>query len=427
MPRYTPPDYQWEDDWLVQKYTQSTGDELAFQAENIRHDRTGAHAHVRATWNGMALNVSVINTDRHESRTTFINKAKKQLAERGQKPDMAPHDIDHAFDLFCEGLEEQQTNVHMGKVMNGTDINPVRQLVRGLVVEGGGTAIYAPPGRGKTYCLLCMAVCIDAGISVPGVIDVLRPEKVLFLNLERSAASMQYRLGCVNRALGQDVNRGLLFMNERGRSLKDLERAVKDTMRKHGCKVLALDSLSRVGSGSMVDDEDSNNAMDLMNRLAPTWLLSAHTARSDESHIFGSVMFDAAIDVGVRLTSQQGENKTGVGLKVSKENDLGPQPLRVLALEFGSGLVGVRRAYSGEFPEVEGSAKKPPLVEDVLQYLLEEGFASADQIGLALGKDRSVISRVLRGKEHEHLFIEKKEGRTVKYAVRTKREAAVGD
>src|SRR5262245_21717413 len=199
MPKYDPK-YEWNGGWLTHTYVQSTGDALRFQARDIRHERTGIHARVQVTWNGIGMGSDVFNVERDAARTHLINAAKKRLAQRDIKPELAAADLEHGFDLFCEGLWREQVSMKKAQRLEGDPDIEVVQLVRGLVVEGGGTVIYCPPGRGKTYTLLTLAVCLDAGLPIPGLFEVLRPEPVLFINLERSASSMRYRLGRVNKA-----------------------------------------------------------------------------------------------------------------------------------------------------------------------------------------------------------------------------------
>lgn len=422
-PKYDP-QYEWEGDWLVHRYVQTTGDVLRFQARDIRKDRTGIHARVVVSYNQVSMGQDVFNVERARDRTHLVNVARKALSLREYATDFPEVDFSHAFDLFCEGLWDTLMLKLRGGPMKGNAFLQIPQLVRGLVVEGGGTSLYAPPGQGKTYTLLTLAVCIDAGLSIPGVFEVRHAARVLFINLERSESSMLYRLGRVNRALGLEQDRELCFLNARGQSLRQVFQAARDTMLANNCRVVAVDSLSRIGSGSMVDDEDANSAMDQLNSLAETWLLSAHTPRADESHMFGSVMFDAAVDVAASLRSQQQGSSTGIALQVTKENDLGSKPLHLLAFDWSpTGLERVRRALPGEFSELvlppTPKTRKTDTVQDMTQFLLEAGEPmTASDIALEMGLTRTRVSRALN--EHEgHWFSRvRKAGKEVLYSVR---------
>ena len=154
--------------------------------------------------------------------------------------------------------------------------------------------------------------------------------KVLFINLERSALSIQRRLGLVNTALGLDADRKLLTLNARGKSLVDIKDVVAATVAKYDVGLIILDSISRAGQGSLIEDRPVNAIVDTLNNLAPSWLALAHTPRSNESHVFGSVHFEAGADVVVKLLSERTEDTLGIGLEIVKENDIGRTPKQIL-------------------------------------------------------------------------------------------------
>src|SRR6185295_8453762 len=109
-------------------------------------------------------------------------------------------------------------------------------------------------GGGKTNSALIMAVSTDAG--VPGPFGTpARPCKVLFVNLERSAESVRSRLARVNRLLGLPADRRLLMLHARGRPLRDVLPQIQRSVSDRGVGVVFLDSISRSGAGSLVEDE----------------------------------------------------------------------------------------------------------------------------------------------------------------------------
>ena len=91
-----------------------------------------------------------------------------------------------------------------------------------------------------------------------------------------------------------------------------------------------VDSLSRMGYGNLIDNDPANKAMDALNGLSPAaWAVLAHTPRGDETHTFGSQMFDAAADVTVQLMTDDKtkDDSLGIGLRVDKANAYFRSPL----------------------------------------------------------------------------------------------------
>jgi hypothetical protein len=264
---------------------------------------------------------------------------------------------------------------------------------------------------------LIAAVSMDAGCDL--VWPVLQ-RRTLFVNLERSRDSMRHRLACVNRALGLDPTRPLPFLNARGRPLAEIEEGVRRTIMEQEVEVLVLDSISRAGMGDLIEGSTANRVVDLLNSLCPTWLAIAHTPRADESHVYGSVFFEAGQDIGVRLVSQPMDGMTGIGLDVTKANDLPKQPMEIYALEWGpDGLKAIRSARRHEFPEIE-AGKPMSLAQQIEEYLLQVGKASGTDTAQAIGRSRQNVSATLSG--DPRFTVVGKNGRVVLYGVKSPQE-----
>lgn len=390
------PQFEDFDGWIAHVH-RAGADIIRFLARDVRRERTGIHANIRITLNGVMLAGTVFNVERDEDRVRLANSAYKQLkggAYDGLRESMPDTFFKHALDVFCTGLWAEKIKRSAPVMLAGNDNKPIKQLVKGLVVEGGGTALYAPPGFGKTNTLLTLAVCMDAGLVIPGVFELERPMRVLFINLERSEESLQYRLGHINRALGLPVERQLAFINQRGHNLVDVYDGARDWIDTENIEVAFLDSLSRAG-GSLNEDDAANRTMDRLNGLAHTWVLAAHTPRSDHSHMFGSQMFDAAVDVAVQLVSQSKDSTLGIGLQVTKENDLGPQSIKQLAFEFGrGGISAIRPSRLNEFPEIE-AMRRIGLEEELYQLFSERGQMTATRAAQVLLHRRQEVVLVL--------------------------------
>jgi hypothetical protein len=319
----------------------------------------------------------------------------------------------HALDIFCLGLWDQVVAQLSVEWLEPSESMTITRLVGSYVLEGGGTIMFSPPGRGKSYTALAMAISLDAGCDA---IWPVRQRRALYVNLERSRDSMRFRLACINRALGLEPNRPLPFLNARGRSLSDVLESVRRGIGKDKCEVLFLDSISRAGMGDLTENQTGNRTIDYLNNLVPTWVALGHTPRADEKHVFGSVHFDAGMDVGVQLLAQSREDITGIGLQVTKANDIAIPPMQVIALEWGQDrLVGIRSGRRHEFPEIE-AGKRVSLSDELADYLKLVGTADGSTIADAIGRNRPKVASTLHN--DRRFVMVKKEGRTTLYGLR---------
>jgi hypothetical protein len=175
--------------------------------------------------------------------------------------------------------------------------------------------------------------------------------------------------------------------------------AVRKTIAAEKCSVVFYDSISRAGFGSLVADDTANRIMDMLATLSPTWVALAHSPRGDDSHTFGSQMFDAAAELAVRLTSEplSDRNCLGVSMEITKANDTKTGQQAIHAFEVDEqGLTSVRQARLHEFAGLETGRKKTRN-EEVRDYLATAGEATASEVAEALGSARNHTSALLNG------------------------------
>jgi antitoxin component HigA of HigAB toxin-antitoxin module len=399
----------------------SSGQTVLFRSptSEIRRERTGTHAKV-GVFLGVdgqytLLEVHSFNVGRMEERTKLANAAHKALD--GISADEYPsQQLRHDLSVYCSTLwDTHLTPLVAQKVAGDAVADPTTFVIDPYIIHGGGTIMFAPPGRGKSYTALLMTVAVDDGNAV---LFQARKRRAMFINLERSADSIVRRLGSVNTALGLDPARELVVLNARGKSLQDISEIARRSIDEHGIEFITLDSISRAGHGDLNENKPVNDIVDTLNQLAPTWLGLAHTPRADESHVFGSVHFEAGADVVVRMLSEKTDTALGIGLKITKANDVGPKPIMAVRYLFDEyGLTSATRTTLNEFPGMR--SENVSLVDEILSYLTHEaGSATATEIATELGKSRSRISEVLNADKR---FIKlPREGRAVQYGVASK-------
>lgn len=387
----TRPKYERQDDDIVWRK-----EWVEFRAAKLKDERTGVHALVTVSTTDAPLQWSYLNIEKREDRSALATAAHGSLREEVGKV-YAKDDLRRDLDAFCHGLWDYKLSQDVPESMGGEEmLTPLEFLVKPYLLRAGGTILYAPPGRGKSYMALLWSISVDAGCSK---FWPCRQVPVLFINLERSRQSLRRRLALVNRVLGMAVDRPLLTLNARGKTLADVLAVCRRTVAERHVGMVVLDSISRAGVGDLTENLSGNRVIDALSSLCPSWLALGHTPRQSEGHLYGSIMQDAGADICVQLNSQTLEDLTlGVGLEVTKQNDTGSFTQAIWAMEFDAelGLKGFREAKPYEFPEIEGKGRQS-MHDAIVDFILEQegADATASMIAEATGFNRVNVSAYL--------------------------------
>lgn len=375
-----------------------TGDDnvLRLKAQEIRREHTGLHAQISIGFRDMLLAYDTFNVGRDEDRRRLVKSAHKYL--KNGMADAYPDEVmRHDLDMFCRLLpqvwEQQRFSLQHYNVDEA--VPDATFVLKPYLLEGGGTLFYGPPESGKTYIALAMAASIAAGIKTWWGVE-RRP--VLYVNLERSAVSMQRRFYYLARALGiKGTEHSLQFLHCRGQSFKSLTKRVLLWRSEHPDGVGWIDSISRSGEGSMVKDDVANAIIDWANLCFDTWGGIGHTPRGDAEHVFGSVHFDAGEDIGVQVLSDKKPNgDVGIMLTVTKRNDTPDPPVQCFLLHFeGMNLASFTKGRTGDFGTmVLATEKKVKPLDKLIDWVLEqsEACATATEAWKATGINRGDVS-----------------------------------
>lgn len=369
---------------------------LRLRAADLRKERTGVHGRLTIAIGSTMLAWSSFNLERDEDRRRLSNSAHRLLSSpkypKGQ--DFPADDLRHNVDLFCANVWDTHLQQFTPTYLKGDSLTPINFIAKPHVLDAGGTIKFGPGGGGKSYTVILEAICIDAGQNHYWETT---QTKVLFVNLERSAKSIERRIGLVNCALGLDPERPLLTLNARGKSLRDVQEGVRRAVDKEGVGLLVLDSLSRAGSGDLKDDQPTNRVCDLLNDICPSWLAIGHTPRSDTTHVYGSVMYENAADLAVRCISERNGKEIGIKLEVTKANDTDIPPPMWLAYTFDDfGLHSIRHSSAKEFPNL-ASDRKRSRIDRIIEYLqLVSEASSIKDISENTGIDRGDVSTTVK-------------------------------
>lgn len=303
---------------------------IRFTARGVRRERNSVYATVGIWWDSNQLEYDDFNTWKNEERRKLAKGAWNLLPEdeRGVRNWLPLDELKADLDLFCEDLWAAHVGRIKVKPLVADKFYP-RKMLGPYVVEEGGTILFGPPGGGKSTVTYMIARSMGAGCS--RVWEIRGKHKPLLVNLERSEKDVLSKMWGIDRALGLDPEDSPIdTIHARGATLRDIEYAAQRHIEENGNDVLFLDSLSRIGGGSLLNDEVANAAMDMLNRLCPTWFTIAHEAKGGSDPVtgekkqastFGSQMLRAACDLEVRLSGEQESMKRLITtLQVTKKN-----------------------------------------------------------------------------------------------------------
>ena len=328
---------------------------ITFVARAIRRDKGQLRADVSIRLKKRELDRDEFRFGDRTKRNAMANSAFRAIDGEVSTP-AKDAELQLLLRKFLDMVEEEHTkSIEITDLPGLAEAEPPAWIIRDYVTEGALSLISAAPGLGKSWTGLLMAQSVQCGI--PLIYGTNEPLPVLYINLERSAQSLQNRLGMVNRALGIDSTTSMPMLNARGRSMGEVRDAVVRHIERNQTGFFVLDSLSRMGMGSMVDDDSANAMMDVLNELTGRGAggaILAHTpkpqgpgpaAQAMAERTYGSQMLIAAADFEIILRSKNiSRERMLVGLKPKKANDAAKAPIAGWNYYFGAaGLERVAR------------------------------------------------------------------------------------
>ena len=408
------------------------GYQINFIANGLHPRSTGPHATISICEqspnfkiteqdpHGKTIVYTTFNIGKNEDRTRLANAAYKLLVPKdenlyspyktvGYDNDFLKVDLDR----FCIQIEQVWESQFESELTTGDPTLIQKHRIYPFAVSDGGTIMFARPKSGKSFLALAMAVSIDSNVNKFWQVQKC---PVLYVNLERSARSMQQRLGNVNRALGLKPNRPLRFLHARGRSLKDIVNPIKRAMSKHNIKYVILDSISRSGMGDLTSNDVANRITDSLNSIIEKgdnergYLAIAHTSWSEE-HVYGSIHFEAAADSICSVKTSKNEyNELGVQLQVDRGNDVSSGvELPMLKFAFNEfGLSGISSASADDFPDLIPDT----LSERISKYLIR----NPDKTPVEISQSLKINDSSVRGILYRNKDMFKKNGSTYRMA-----------
>jgi hypothetical protein len=339
-----------------------SGATIVYRVRDLRWERTGVHGMVAIILNKDILAYNTFNVTRDEDRGKLVRSAQK-LMNAVIKSEYDEATMKAELDLLLLWLVTNWHRTRFQVTEFDHAVNPGKFSfpIYPYLIEFGGTIAFSAPGSGKSYLTQAMALTCTTGTQHLWKIDRTRP--ALYINLERAKEGLEIRESKLRTLMGIKGPGRVSYIHARGHGLRAIAPSAKEWAKKNPSGVVFLDSVSRTQLGKLTDDDTANSFIDSMNFIGLTWWGIGHTPRDNGDHVFGSQHFDAGQDIGIKLTSQRQGDTVGVSFQVTKSNDTGRPPPAFYAMDFHAdgmtGLVGIRKSSSEEFPSMTNAADTP--------------------------------------------------------------------
>jgi len=398
---------------IVGRRLLSTMQRVQINIDEIRRERTGVHGRIVIFLDDQHRGFDNINLEKGDQRNRFCREVYRTLDEpvSSQYGERA---IIHDVGVLAQAVMNwESANLKIEFVDPEEYATPLSYPIHPFVLDNAGAILFAPPGTGKSYVALIMAICIANGLTTP-FNSIKRP--VIYVNLERPRNTFLMRDHAVRQALGISGSSNVGYLHARGMALKPIVRKLEKLTANQSDTVIIMDSISRTGLGSLLDDSTANQFTDMMNGLNRTWLGIGHTPRGDDKHVFGSVHFTAGCDVETRLVGTERGNVTNLLLETVKANDGRRNYKHAISLEFGDhdGLIGIKEIDFSDPGLIALSTDVTMKIASAIQFLGGKGTPS--QIAEELDMYASNVTRALKNAEKFVLVSE--EGRNHYYGVK---------
>jgi hypothetical protein len=308
------------------------------------------------------------------------------------------------FDVV-EGAEQQtgSADLRSGGIVPNTGrflrarplecINPPPPLWEGIIPQRSIGAICGLPGRSKSYTATGLAYAIARGEDSYLGHKLATGFAAVYIDLERYA-STERRLavwaGEDRVDLGQvnlHLDRGQFLLTDR-QSVAQLAADLKELRRVVGpIGIVILDSLGAALSGNTNEAGPATEAGRALRKLrdaaeAAVWVV-AHSPKSGDETVAGSLQFDAIFDMSIFVRSEDGAHGE---LYVKKDNDLAleenerhvPWSRETIEAKLGERVLKVHRLVAGKAGGV--SRKMAKLRGDP-----ERGYNALLELGVLTG------------------------------------------
>lgn len=309
--------------------------------------------------------------------------------------------LEMSFQGILAAFEDQEPIFELRPLESGEP--ETEYLLRPLLPKGSPVILYAPPGQGKSYAALLVALLVENGLTLDGKPG---PQgRVLVIDYETDEQTARKRLTKLARGLERSgfgrVKHFPLYRFST-RPLADQVDELAQIIAEQGVVLLIIDSIGLAAGGDLYSPESAVSFFRALRQIcSPTGATSlslGHTNKDDRRAedqvrlIFGSVYFEALARCAWEVRATEGSSKNELRLSfLARKSNEGPQDKFGLALTFQCGAVLVHQVAAEDVLSESGTTRQMILLE--LQHgpatvaeLVEAVGASAPAVRMALSR-----------------------------------------
>lgn len=273
-------------------------------------------------WNGLRV----------DDRGVTVQYLYRQLHDRGLPVFDRPEPEDDFEAVADQPPVDRRRRKRDWKVLSIDDLlnmPPPSWIVEGALQEQSVAVLFGPPGEGKSFVALDIALCMAAGIDWHG--HAVTPGNVLFVAAE-GAAGLGVRIQAWIRehGLASTPSAFQFFLHELTFADRDMAEDfldfVADEAKVAKPRLIVVDTLSQTATGF---EENSNTdmaayfkrAQGLVNRTGATILVIHHTGKDASKGERGGLAIRGNVDTSIEARRVDAEGKRYVALHARKQKN----------------------------------------------------------------------------------------------------------
>jgi hypothetical protein len=300
-------------------------------------------------------------------------------------------------EICVRGIRTYRQGEPVIRLSGTVDVSAPRYLIEPIVLERHPMVVFAPGGCGKSLLALTIAMILQAGSSVAGLL-ALEVGEALYLDFESDDVDLRHRAYLLRQGHSELENAEPLYRRCHIPLADDLP-AIQRIVVESQVKLVVIDSLALAAGAELEKAETAIRIFSAIRELRVATLIVAHTPKNagENASIFGSAFFSnlARSTWELKRVQEAGEAVIQVGLYHRKTN-LGPL-LRPLGLRIAfDDSIRIESLDLSKTPDLAKGLSLRTRIQHALIQHAKTPTELADELEMPLNQIRN---RLVEGRE----------------------------